>query len=197
MTTQRPNILWYCTDQQRFGTIGVLGNPHVRTPAIDRLVAEGVAFTAAYCQSPICTPSRSSFMTGLYPSRVHNTRNGNDTFPDHPPLIRSLIGILKGEADPGNHREFARCEYFDSLDTHFTGGSGSFATMFREKRFKLCMYRGHGLGELYDLKEDSWEFENLWDDPGYADVRNELICQSFDAHVLLTTHVGSRRIAPM
>ncbi|MDP6554257.1 MAG: sulfatase-like hydrolase/transferase [Pirellulaceae bacterium] len=87
----RPNILWYCTDQQRFDTIGALGNPHVVTPSIDRLVGEGVAFTHAYCQSPICTPSRSSFMTGLYPTRVHNTRNGNETFPTWPPVITRLI----------------------------------------------------------------------------------------------------------
>ena len=70
----RPNILWYCTDQQRFDTIGALGNPYVQTPTIDGLVREGVAFTNAYCQSPICTPSRASFMTGLYPSRARNTR---------------------------------------------------------------------------------------------------------------------------
>ena len=87
----RPNILWYCTDQQRFDTIGALGNPHVRTPTIDALVEQGAAFTHAYCQSTICTPSRASFMTGLYPSRVHNTRNGNDTFPAEPPLITKLI----------------------------------------------------------------------------------------------------------
>ena len=80
MNQRRPNILWYCTDQQRFDTIGALGNPHAQTPTIDQLVADGVAFTHAYCQSPICTPSRSSFMTGMYPSRVHNTRNGNETF---------------------------------------------------------------------------------------------------------------------
>ncbi len=87
----RPNILWYCTDQQRFDTIGALGNPHVVTPTIDALVADGVAFTHAYCQSPICTPSRSSFMTGMYPSRVHNTRNGNESFPEYPPVITKLI----------------------------------------------------------------------------------------------------------
>ena len=90
-TDNRPNILWYCTDQQRFDTIGALGNQLVRTPTIDGLVDEGVAFTRAYCQSPICTPSRASFMTGMYPSRVHNTRNGNDTFPSEPPLISKLI----------------------------------------------------------------------------------------------------------
>ena len=77
MAHQRPNILWYCTDQQRFDTVGALGNPHVRTPNLDRFVAEGTAFTHAYCQSPICTPSRASFLTGMYPSRVHNPRNGN------------------------------------------------------------------------------------------------------------------------
>ena len=77
MAYQRPNILWYCTDQQRFDTVGALGNPHVRTPNLDRFVAEGTAFTHAYCQSPICTPSRASFLTGMYPSRVHNPRNGN------------------------------------------------------------------------------------------------------------------------
>jgi len=87
----RPNILWYCTDQQRFDTIGALGNTFVRTPTIDRLVGAGTAFTHAYCQSPICTPSRSSFMTGMYPSRVHNTRNGNESFPTWPPLITKLI----------------------------------------------------------------------------------------------------------
>ncbi|MFP6678410.1 MAG: sulfatase-like hydrolase/transferase, partial [Pirellulaceae bacterium] len=91
MTEQRPNILWYCTDQQRFDTIASLGNAYVHTPAIDGLVQSGTAFTHAYCQSPICTPSRSSFMTGLYPTRVHNTRNGNESFPDFPPLITKLI----------------------------------------------------------------------------------------------------------
>ncbi len=91
MSVQRPNILWYCTDQQRFDTIGALGNQFVRTPAIDALTNEGTAFTHTYCQSPICTPSRSSFMTGLYPSRAHNTRNGNANFDSSPPLISKLI----------------------------------------------------------------------------------------------------------
>ena len=97
MPTSRPNILWYCTDQQRFDTIGALGNPHVKTPTIDALVESGTAFTHAYCQSPICTPSRTSFMTGLYPSRAHNTRNGNEVFTCPTPLISKLI------ADAGYH----------------------------------------------------------------------------------------------
>jgi len=62
MPDPRPNILWVCTDQQRWDTIASLGNPHARTPNIDRLVAEGVAFTRCYAQSPICTPSRANLM---------------------------------------------------------------------------------------------------------------------------------------
>ncbi len=464
----RPNILWYCTDQQRFDTIAALGNPHVRTPNIDALVADGVAFTHAYCQSPICTPSRSSFMTGLYPSRVHNTRNGNDTFPSgtplitkriadagyycglvgkfhlqsagrrteprlddgfsywrfshaprddwaeghhyadwvknlggdldamresedrvdpsmhqttwasecaiefieqakdrnepwllnlniydpHPPFIppkvyadqfdpesmpgpyfresdldqqaklakldfqdeirtpeqhdakrvqalyyamikqiddqfarivdaleatgqrdntviiftsdhgealgdhglmfkgcrfyeglvrvplvfswprefkgglvsealvelldlsatlvelagidqpedmqgKSLLPILRGDADPSTLRDYVRSEYFDALDPHFTGGSGTYGTMFRTRTHKLCMYHDKGVGELYDLDRDPWEFEDLWDDPESQAIKSELIRDAFDAHVVLTTDVGSRRIAPM
>ena len=64
----RPNILWYCTDQQRWDTIHCLGNPEINTPNIDRLVATGTAFERTYCQAPICTPSRASFLTGRYPS---------------------------------------------------------------------------------------------------------------------------------
>ena len=80
MASRPPNILWICTDQQRFDTIHALNNPHIRTPNLDRLAAEGTAFTHAYCQSPICTPSRASFLTGMYPSRVRACCNGNDTW---------------------------------------------------------------------------------------------------------------------
>ena len=88
----KPNILWICTDQQRYDTIGALGNLHVSTPNIDRLVREGTAFERAYCQSPICTPSRVSFMTGMYASAVHVNGNGAAALPaDHPPLVTRLL----------------------------------------------------------------------------------------------------------
>jgi len=87
----RPNILWICTDQQRYDTIGALGNPHVHTPNLDRLAAEGVAFTHAFCQSPICTPSRASFLTGMYPSTIHACTNGNDVWAGAAPLISKLL----------------------------------------------------------------------------------------------------------
>lgn len=89
-----PNILWICTDQQRYDTIGALGNPQIDTPNLDRLCREGVAFNRTYCQSPICTPSRASFLTGLYPSSIHVNRNGNDYFPDAARLITRELADL-------------------------------------------------------------------------------------------------------
>ena len=87
----RPNILWICTDQQRYDTIGALGNEHINTPNIDRLVGEGTAFTHAFCQSPICTPSRASFLTGMYPSSVHGCTNGNAYWAGAAPLVTKLL----------------------------------------------------------------------------------------------------------
>ena len=69
--------------------------------------------------------------------------------------------------------------------------------MHRTRSHKLCVYHGKGVGELFDLTNDPWEHENLWDDPNHADLKNQLLAESFDAHVLLTTDVGSKRIAPM
>jgi arylsulfatase len=483
MMTVPPNILWICTDQQRYDTIAALGNRHVSTPNIDRLVSEGVAFTHAYCQAPICTPSRASFLTGMYPSTVHVHGNGNEYFPSQPPLVtrrlaelgytcgligklhlasahgrveprvddgyhywqyshaprddwpaghdyadwvrskghslkaltqdpdgvpadlhqttwcaekaiefisqphhgpwlasvniydphppfnppksyrdlfdpaqmpgplfrvsdltqqqqlaaidfqsqvrrpdaldiknpvlpqspgmeqndvtsardahtlqaayyamikliddqlgrildalettdqrdqtviiftsdhgemlgdhgliqkgcrfyeglvrvpliwswpghfgsglqsdalvelldiaptllelagqpipermqgRSLLPILRGLADPAHHREAVRCEYYDALALP----DGSFATMWRDRRYKLVVYHGHGLGELYDLGNDPGEFENLWDDPAHQPLKLELLQRSFDASMLALDR-GPRRIGPM
>lgn len=81
--TSRPNILWFCTDQQRFDTIAALGNKHINTPNLDRFVEESATFTHAFCQSPICSPSRASFLTGMYPSAIGVNGNGFRSFPRH------------------------------------------------------------------------------------------------------------------
>lgn len=86
-----PNILWICTDQQRWNTIGALGNPYVKTPNLDRLVREGVSFTSAFCQSPVCTPSRASFSTGMYPSSIQATKNGAAEWSEAAPLVTKLL----------------------------------------------------------------------------------------------------------
>jgi arylsulfatase A-like enzyme len=65
--TRKPNLLFIFTDQQRADTLGCYGNTLVQTPNLDRLAAGGVLFENVYVTQPVCTPSRSSIMTGLYP----------------------------------------------------------------------------------------------------------------------------------
>ncbi|MCL2742073.1 MAG: sulfatase-like hydrolase/transferase, partial [Oscillospiraceae bacterium] len=74
----RPNILWICTDSQRWDTLGCYGNPWVRTPNLDALAAGGVLFEGCYAQNPLCTPSRGSFLTGRYPVTNRLRQNGQD-----------------------------------------------------------------------------------------------------------------------
>lgn len=60
----KPNILLITTDQQRFDTIGALGNQHIYTPHLNWLVDEGIAFTRCYSDCPVCMPARATIMTG-------------------------------------------------------------------------------------------------------------------------------------
>ena len=64
MSGKQPNILMIMADQLAFDVIGALGHSAVKTPNLDRLAASGVSFQNCYCNSPLCTPSRASFMTG-------------------------------------------------------------------------------------------------------------------------------------
>ena len=66
----KPNILWICTDQQRWDTLGTAGNSHVHTPNLDRLARNSASFANADCQSPVCSPSRGSFLTDLVSRRT-------------------------------------------------------------------------------------------------------------------------------
>jgi arylsulfatase A-like enzyme len=109
----------------------------------------------------------------------------------------SLRPILEGNESGEHIRDSVRCEYFDAVGAYFTDGNGTFATMYRRGYYKLSVYHGLNLGELYDLENDPWEHDNLWDSANHQQLKFELLAESFDQHVLLTTDVGSRRIAPM
>ena len=64
--TGRPNILFIMTDQHNPKIAGFAGDPVVRTPALDRLAGTGTVFDTAYCQQPLCVPSRTSLLMGRY-----------------------------------------------------------------------------------------------------------------------------------
>lgn len=68
--TKLPHLIFIVTDQQRADTVAAWGNPHMRTPHLDRLVADGVSFNQCHCPGATCAPSRAAMFTGLY---AHNT----------------------------------------------------------------------------------------------------------------------------
>ncbi len=70
----RPNVLFLVCDDLNCD-IGCFGDEQAETPNIDRLASRGVKFDRAYCQYPLCGPSRASFMTGLYPDQSLVTAN--------------------------------------------------------------------------------------------------------------------------
>src|SRR5262249_27604735 len=64
---RRPNFLFILADDHAGYVLGCDGTPLATTPNIDRVAAEGTRFSAHHCNSPVCTPSRQSFLTGQLP----------------------------------------------------------------------------------------------------------------------------------
>ena len=86
-----PHIVIINPDQWRSDVMGHMGNPAAVTPNLDHCVrTDGVSFKNAFCQNPVCTPSRCSFMTGWYPHvRGHRTMT-HMLRPDEPMLLKTL-----------------------------------------------------------------------------------------------------------
>lgn len=88
---KRPNLVLFNPDQWRGDVMGHLGNLAAVTPALDELVrTDAVSFRAAFCQNPVCTPSRCSFMSGWYPHvRGHRTMH-HMMGKEEPVLLKQL-----------------------------------------------------------------------------------------------------------
>ena len=85
--TNPGNVLFIMADQLRWDYLSCYGHPTLKTPHLDRLAERGVRFDRAYCQSPICGPSRMSFYTGRYMRSHGSTWNG---FPLVTICVRSV-----------------------------------------------------------------------------------------------------------
>lgn len=73
---RKPNVIVFFTDQQRFDTTGLHGNPMALTPNFDRLARAGTHFANAFTVQPVCGPARSALQTGRYPTETGCWRNG-------------------------------------------------------------------------------------------------------------------------
>ena len=104
---------------------------------------------------------------------------------------RSLLPIVKGEKDPSYHKDHVISEYHDAI-----GGpqmpDHSHGFMYYDGRYKIAIYRGHDVGEIYDLKNDPGEFDNLWFRDEYKDLKLSLLHKAVCAY-MKTTSAGVER----
>ncbi len=89
---RRPNVLFLISDDLN-NSLGCYGHPLAKTPNLDRLARRGVRFERAYCQYPLCGPSRNSLLTGLYPNStgiLQNSQIFRQTIPKHVSLPQAF-----------------------------------------------------------------------------------------------------------
>ena len=101
---ESPNFIIIFCDDLGYGDIGCFGSTQHRTPNIDKMAAEGMRFTSFYVTSGVCTPSRSSLMTGCYPRRVNMHQSAGGEWVLFPvakkglnPDEISIAEVLKGQ----------------------------------------------------------------------------------------------------
>jgi arylsulfatase A-like enzyme len=85
---RKPNVIFILSDDMGYADLSSFGSKDIRTPNIDRLAKEGVKFTQAYSNGPVCTPTRAAFVTGRYQQRISKAMEWavlpdqrNDTLP--------------------------------------------------------------------------------------------------------------------
>ncbi|RBP65007.1 choline-sulfatase [Brevibacterium sanguinis] len=93
MTTRRPNIIVIQADQMAPHCLGAYGDEAAKTPNIDALAEEGAVFDRAYCNTPLCAPSRASMMTGRMPSHIDCFDNGDDFAASEPTFAHRLRSV--------------------------------------------------------------------------------------------------------
>lgn len=117
--SDKPNIVYFVADQMRSDSLHHLGCEASITPNFDHIVEEGVSFENAYCQNPVCVPSRCSFMTGLYPHTtghrtIHYMQN-----KDEPNFLRTMkdqgyevCWVGRNDLIPANIAKSEYCDHY-------------------------------------------------------------------------------------
>ncbi len=141
-----PNVLIISIDDLNDWTGCMGGHPQAKTPNIDRLANRGTLFRNAHCQAPICTPSRASLLTGLYPSTT-------GLYFLQPGLESSEVANKR----PNLLRQFAEAGYQTLGAGKFVHGSNE------EKYFQEYGGRMGGFGPTPEQKLSEFDGHPLWD----------------------------------
>ncbi len=128
----QPNVIIIIADDQGYGDLGITGNPHVKTPVIDKFASENIRFNKFYV-SPVCAPTRSSLMTGRFSLRtgVRDTYNGGATMATTEITIAEMLkqanyksGIFGKWHLGDNYPSRPNDQGFDESLIHLSGGMG-------------------------------------------------------------------------
>jgi choline-sulfatase len=126
-----PNILLILSDEHNRRIAGFSGNPLARTPNLDRLAARGITFEGAYCNSPLCAPSRLALTTGKYIHRISAWNNNcRLTSDDYPSVARILNAagyesFLCGKQHYDAAHRYGFTELGGNMNTDHMTGRGS------------------------------------------------------------------------
>ena len=140
-TPERPNIVFLFADDLGYGDLSSYGRPDYKTPVLDQLADDGLLFSDAYANAPVCSPTRVGFHTGRYPHRLPVGAGGvvaadDDTLgipPEHPTLAKLLRSngyenILLGKWHIGRAPQFRpNAQGYDEFFGFLTGTSDYFA----------------------------------------------------------------------
>ena len=102
-------VIVIMTDTQRTDMLGCYGNPDMRTPALDRLAAQGLRFERAHCCQPVCGPARSALFTGLYP-------HSNGSWANSMALAANVKTVGQRLSDNGMHSAYIGKWHLDGGD---------------------------------------------------------------------------------
>ncbi len=152
--SERPNIIFMLTDDLRDNTFGAMGHPILQTPAIDKLISQGVRFSNTYIATPVCAPSRISLFTGM-PERIHGVGFSSSYQITEEQWSKTYPAILRENG-------------------YYTGFIGKFGVEY-------YTFRGNA-GEKFDfwIGHDGWtkffpkEYNNFSCDP-YHNFENDII----------------------
>lgn len=119
MTNTNTNILFITSDQQHWYTLGYL-NREVKTPNLDRLAKMGTSFHRAYTPNPTCTPTRASWITGLYPSQHGSYSLGTKLMEDVPTVGDDFRdnGYATGIVGKAHFQPLLETDEFSSLESY-------------------------------------------------------------------------------
>lgn len=191
----RANVLIILTDQQRYDTIAALGRPLPRTPALDRLCAQGAAFTRAYTPSPVCVPARHAIASGL-PPHASGVFDNDASPPPAPSFMQRLTragyrthGVGKMHFVPDAYDPWG----FETRDTSEEGGHDPGRDDYRRfvsEHGYAHVTDPHGLrGEFYYLPQPSQLPEPLHHSRWVADRSIDFLAsRDRDRPFLLCSH---------